>query len=348
MKKKKILFTIGSLNQTTQMHQIASHLREYDCYYSQLFVDNPVLKYIVKIGLAENSILSGTFKKNSEIYLKENNLPNDYRAEVYGNHYDLIVMCNDVIIPGRFKNSKLIFIQEGMTDPMRLWSKIVKTLHLPAFFTVTSLNGSLNRCDIYCVASGGYKEKFSKGGTDPAKIVVTGIPNFDYAASYLNNDFIHKDYVLVATSDIRETYGYENRNKFINNCVQIASGRRLIFKLHPNENHDRAIREIKKYTPSDTLVYTTGSINPMIANCSVLITQYSSVAYIGMVLGKEVYSYFDMNELKKLLPEQNNGASVQHIASICRSYIEFNGTKKAFLNELAKNNFSVRQPPVAA
>ena len=37
---KKILFICGSLNQTTQMHQIASHLmNEYDCYFTPYYAD---------------------------------------------------------------------------------------------------------------------------------------------------------------------------------------------------------------------------------------------------------------------------------------------------------------------
>ena len=54
----------------------------------------------------------------------------------------------------------------------------------------------------------------------------------------------------------------------------------------------------------------------MIANCDVLITKYSSVVYVGLVLGKIVYSEFDIDELKQLLPLQNNGTSAERIARI--------------------------------
>jgi hypothetical protein len=110
----------------------------------------------------------------------------------------------------------------------------------------------------------------------------------------------------------------------------------MIFKLHPNEIQKRAVRELKKYGPSDALIFTNGNTNHMIANCDVLITQYSTVSYIGLGLGKEVYSYFDVDELKRLSPMQNNGTSAQRIADICRRYLEFNGTKKEFYNELNK------------
>ncbi len=43
----------------------------------------------------------------------------------------------------------------------------------------------------------------------------------------------YHNFVLVATSDMRETYKYENRKKFIKKAYKIADGRQLIFKLHP-------------------------------------------------------------------------------------------------------------------
>src|SRR6185437_11312494 len=77
---------------------------------------------------------------------------------------------------------------------------------LPGYWAAnTAYNGCGNTCDIYCPASAGYKEQFGRMGTDPSKIVVTGIPNYDNAAALLNNDFPHHGYVMVATSDIRET-----------------------------------------------------------------------------------------------------------------------------------------------
>lgn len=119
----------------------------------------------------------------------------------------------------------------------------------------------------------------------------------------------------MCTSDARETFKYENRKKFIRDCVKIANGKKIIFKLHPNEKIDRATKEIEKYAPG-SLVYSTGNTNHMIANCDVLITQYSTTSFVGLILGKEVHSYFDLEELKKLLPLQNNGTSAERIARI--------------------------------
>jgi hypothetical protein len=77
----------------------------------------------------------------------------------------------------------------------------------------------------------------------------------------------------------------------------------------------------------------------MIANCDVLITKYSSVVYVGLALGKEVYSYFDINMLKKLLPLQNNGASACNIALVGKKLLE---DKKYYSSEIKLTNDAVR------
>jgi hypothetical protein len=173
----------------------------------------------------------------------------------------------------------------------------------------------------FCVGSDGYRDLFIRKGADPSKLVVTGIPNFDNCKEYLDNDFPHRDYVLVCTSDMRETYHYENRKKFIQRAVQIAKGKQLIFKLHPNEHFERATREINRYAPN-ALVFTQGSAEHMIAHCDTLITRYSTTVYVGLALGKTCYSDFDIEELKRLTPLQNNGTSARNIADVCRRLLE--------------------------
>jgi len=315
------------------MHQIASLLPEYGCYFSQFFSNSPVINFCLKLGLLDRTILSGKFKDNADEYLRVHHLKNDYLGRQF--QYDLVVLCSDLLVPSSVRGAKTIWVQEGMTDKLTAWSKIVKKLGLPSYLSGnTSLNGSSNFCDIYCTASEGYKEYFQRLGTDHSKLVVTGMPNFDNAESFLKNDFPHKGYVLVATSDIRETYGIDDRIKFIKDAVKIANGRKLIFKLHPNENPPRAIDEIIRHTQRNALIFTDGDINHMIANCDELVTQYSSVVYIGLALNKKVHSYFDIENLRKLMPIQNEGMSAHNIAKICRSYIEFKGTSMEFLPQL--------------
>lgn len=328
--KKKVLFITGSINQTSQMHQISMLLPDFDCWFSQLFSDSVTLNNLIThTSLLDSTILSGRFRTNSETYLVNHGLRLDYGARL--NRYDLVVYCTDVLIPARMRSVKTIWVQEGMTDKPTLIGKLIKKLDLPPYLSGnTAFNGSSNLCDIYCAASEGYKKQFINNGTDAHKIVVTGIPNYDHIKQYLHNDFPHKNYVMVATTDMRETYRYENRPAFIKSAVEIANGRPLLFKLHPNENFERATREIRQYAPKDTMIYTEGNTNEMIANCCELITQYSTVVYVGIILGKKVHSWFDVKHLEQLAPLQNGGISAKNIAALCRSYLNHNGDKSNF------------------
>ena len=327
---QKILFITGSLNQTSQMHQIANELPDFDCWFSQVFTDSPFMKFLISnTRLLDTTAFAGQFRHNSENYLKAHGLQLDYAARL--NEYDLIVYCTDMIVPARMRNYKTLWVQEGMTDKFTLMTYIVKAFKLPGFLCGnTSLNGSSNICDVYCAASEGYKQYFGKNGTQADKIIVTGMPNYDNLAHFSNNDFPHKNYVMVATTDMRETYRYENRRAFIKETVRIAAGRQLLFKLHPNENFERAENEIRKYAPVGTLIFKSGNTNQMIANCSELITQYSTVVYTGIALGKKVHSWFDVDELYKLQPLQNGGTSAKTIADVCRDYALYNGNKQRF------------------
>jgi hypothetical protein len=316
------------------MHAIASHLTEYDCYFTQFFSDSSIINWAVRNGITDNTILGGQFKKRSEEYLAFHRLKNDYAQKVYNNRYDLIVVCSDLIVPKAIRNTRSVWVQEGMTDKITILSKMVKLLDMPRYLAGnTSLNGTSNLCDIYCVASEGYRDHFELLGTDASKLVVTGMPNFDNLNAMSYSNFPHRNFVLVATSDIRECMGFENRPAFIRHAVEIANGRPLLFKLHPNEKKDRAIREIRENAPANTMIFTDGNINNMIVHCEELITQYSTVVYVGLALGKKVHSYFDLNDLKQKMPIQNGGRSALHIAEICRSYIEYKGNKKNFMED---------------
>jgi hypothetical protein len=334
---QKILFITGSVNQTSQMHQIAAELPEFDCWFSQLFTDSHILNFLIKhTPLLNGTVLGGQFRTNSEKYLSWNGLQIDYGARL--NTYDLVVFCSDLIVPLRMRKQKTLWVQEGMVDKYTVLSKIVKTLKLPLFMCGnTSLNGASNICDIYCAASTGYKQYFAEKGTYGNKIAVTGMPNYDNLKQFSNNDFPHRNYVMVATTDMRETYRFENRPAFIKKAVKIAGGRPLLFKLHPNEDAARAEKEIRRYAPADTMIYSTGNTNHMIANCCELITQYSTVVYTGIALGKKVHSWFDLDQLKKLAPVQNGGHSAKKIAQICRSYMNYKGDRKRFNLQKALN-----------
>jgi hypothetical protein len=228
----------------------------------------------------------------------------------------LVVTCSDLIVPRRIRGSKIVLVQEGMTDPETIAFHLVKALRLPRWIAQTSTTGLSDAYDVFCVASEGYRDLFVRKGVRQEKVRVTGIPNFDHCEQYRNNDFPHKDYVLVATSDMRETFKYENRRKFIEKAKRIADGRPLIFKFHPNEDPHRAGAEVEKYAP-EALHYSVANTDHMIANCAVLVTRYSSVVYVGLALGKEIHSDLPREYLQRLLPIQNGGASAYNIAQEC-------------------------------
>jgi len=319
MKSKKILYICGSMNQTTQMHKISKELKEYEAWFTPYYSKGYwYIQILGAIGLMDFSILGGQAKKNTLKYLNEHALKIDDEGK--NNDYNLVFTCSDMLIPKNIRDKKIILVQEGMTDPEGWGFHLARKFNFPLWMGGTATTGISNAFNIFCVASEGYRELFKNKGVDESKIVVTGIPNFDECAQHVNNDFPHKNFVLVATSDMRETYKYENRKKFLKYAVNIANGRPMIFKLHPNENYKRAVREINKYAPG-SLVFHKERIDPMIANCDVLITRYSSVVYVGLALGKEVYSDFNVEELKRLLPLQNAGTSAKNIADVARKFI---------------------------
>jgi hypothetical protein len=346
MSRKKVLFLIGSPNQTTQMHQVAQLLGdEFEPYFSQIYYDGRLrsfYKFLCWTGGLNPTPVTGPIKAKADKYLAEHGLLNDFEARQFGNTYDLLVCCSDIIVPWPLvRTTKTVFVQEGMTDPLNWWSRLVRKLNwAPSLAIGTALNGLANCCDVYCVASEGYKEHFAYVGVDRDKLIVTGIPNFDHVERVRHNDFPHRDYVLVATSDLRETYSPEDRPKFIRQCARIAAGRPMIFKVHPNEKLPRAVDEIKQHAPPGTLVYTEGNTDHMIANCAELITQYSTVVYVGLALGKPVHSYFDVADLKRKQPWQNGGTSSRRIAAVCRAFSRFEGSGPEFLRQYQPEEFA--------
>ncbi len=317
MNRKKILLICGTLNQTTMMYQIAQQLQEHDCYFTPFYSDG-FLNLLAQKGYLDFSPLGGQPKSRTEMFLREKGVKFDYGGVHHD--YDLVVTCSDLIIPENIENKKIILIQEGMTDPENFKYYLVKSLGLPRYLANTSMTGLSDAYVKFCVASEGYKELFINKGVKPEKIAVTGIPNFDNCQAYLNNDFPYQHYVLAATSHLRETFKYENRKAFIQKAVRIADGRQLIFKLHPNEKKDRAIREIEQWAPG-SLIFADGNTNHMVANCDTMVTRYSTVIMVALALNKKIYSDLDEEYLKKITPLQNGGKSAENIARICEEYL---------------------------
>jgi hypothetical protein len=316
--KKNLLFICGSLNQTTMMHKIAMHLPEYHTYFTPFYADG-LLGFLSKKGLTDFTILGGKHRINTVKYIQDHQLPVDFKG--MDRDYDLIISGTDTIVQKNLRKTRFILVQEGMIEPETWIFPLVKHLRLPRFLANTAATGLSDAYEVFCVASPGYRDEFIRKGVNPQKIVVTGIPNFDNFKSYCNNDFPYKGYILVATSPLRETWRYENRRSFIRKVEKISKGRPVIFKLHPIENVLRARREILSIIPRAS-VLSDGNTEFMVANCEVLITQISSVTFVGIALGKEVHTELDVCELNKLMPIQNGGKSAKTIASICRKVVQ--------------------------
>jgi hypothetical protein len=319
-KKFPVLFICGSLNQTKMMHQIAMQMEEiediqayFTPYYADGFVD-----LLARAGLLHASVLGGRHRRDTLRYLKEHHLLPDMRGK--REHYDLVVTCSDLIVQKNIRGKRLVLVQEGITEPEGFAFQLVKYLRFPRYLANTAATGLSDKYDIFCVASEGYKKLFVKKGVRAEKMAVTGIPNFDNLQTLHDNDFPYHNYVLVATSPLREIGQFDYRPAFIKHCLEIANGRTLIFKLHPMEKARRAWREIHRLAPQ-AKIYIRGNTDHMIANASVVITQRSTCTFVALALGKEVHSYLDLQTLRELLPIQNAGTSAAHIAVICRQVL---------------------------
>jgi hypothetical protein len=316
-RRQKILFICGSLNQTTQMHQIAQQLPEYDHAYTP-FYGHGYIEALRRAHCLEFTVLGYKLRRRCLEYLERHRLPLDPQGTA--GDYDLAVICSDLIVPRNIRQLPVVLVQEGILDPAGIPFHLCRSLKvLPLWLAGTSTTGLSGRYRRFCVASEGYRDLFVANGAPAERIAVTGIPNFDDCRRYERNDFPHRHFVLVCSSDARETFKRDDRKAFIRRCQEIAAGRQLIFKLHPNENAARATREIAELAP-EALVFASGCAEEMIANCDVLITQWSSTVFVGVALGKQVHSYYDLAEVRRLLPLQNRSAA-GNIAAVCRELL---------------------------
>ncbi|HVO10475.1 MAG TPA: hypothetical protein VMX54_06930 [Vicinamibacteria bacterium] len=312
--RRRVLFIGGSLNQTSMLRAVARELSEQHCVFTPYYADGG-LRWAAERGLLDFTILGGRPRQMSEAFLRENEVEIDERGA--GGTPDLVVTSTDLLVQRNLRGRPMVLVQEGMMDPEDWRYRLVRGLRLPRWLANTSMTGLSHAYQSFCVASSGYADVFVRKGIPPERIEVTGLPNFDDCASFLRNDFPHRGYVLAATSCLRETLKREDRRGFIRRCLAIADGRPLVFKLHPNEDHPRARREIERET-KQALVFDSGNTNHMIANCDVLVTRYSSVVFVAQALGKEIHCDLDTLALRRLTPIQNGGTSARRIADVCR------------------------------
>jgi hypothetical protein len=306
----------GSLNQTTMMHRVGEALadRGCDCFYTPFYADGWV-RAAADRGWFDYTILGGQARRRTLAYLAEQRLPTDVGGAARA--YDLVVAGTDLYLPRNVRGKRLVLVQEGMLDPETWRYHLARRLGPFRVLANTACTGLSHAYARFCVASEGFRDLVVAKGVDPAKVVVTGIPNFDDCAGFLANDFPRRGYVLAATSCLRETGKREDRAAFVRAAAAVAAerGKPLVFKLHPNERHDRAVREIRALAPHAE-VFADGHTDHMVANCDVLVTRYSSVVLVAAALGKEVVCDLDPALLRRLAPVQNGGRSAPHIAEV--------------------------------
>lgn len=314
--RKKALFICGSMNQTTQMHKISEALSDFQATFTPYYATG-LEGRLIALGLANMTIAGKKMADRCLSYLRHHDLAIDYGGA--SNDYDLVLTCSDQIIPENIRDRPTVLVQEGMVDPTTLLFHVWRHFRrFPRWLAGTACNGQSGLYDRFCVASEGFRDYFVRYGADPDKIVVTGIPNFDNCRAYAEVPFSHRNYVLVCTSDMRETFKFDNRARFIRRAIDIAKGRKMIFKLHPNE-HPRAEEEIRRQVP-DALILREGSAEVMVAHADVVVCQLSSLALVALALDKELHSYFDLDHLERLRPLQNQCAA-ERIASVCRELV---------------------------
>ncbi len=317
--RPKVLFVCGSINQTTQLEAVAQRLTGAECWFSP-FYGGRFMHFCRTMGLLETTIAGRKLANRCLDYLNEHGLLVDYRGKRNA-PYDLYVLSTDVVVPPNVAGRPTVLVQEGITDPEGFMFHVVRRFPrvVPRWLCGTSATGLSGKFDRFCVASEGYREYFAARGVPRERMVATGIPNFDDCQAFENNDFPHRDYVLICSSDTRETVKFDSRAAFIRWAKECARGRPVIVKLHPNENVPRATREYAAAFPS-ALIFERGDTNAMLANATAVVTQYSSTVFVALALGKEVYSYHDMTALKALVPEQNKCAA-ENIAGVCRQLL---------------------------
>lgn len=326
--RPQVLLICGNRNHTSMMHAIARALPDCACWFTPYYCDDgSALDWLRRLRLLEFVALGHEFRRSCLAYLHAHRLAIDVGGKRGG--YDLVVTCSDLIVPSNIAPTPLVGVQEGMIDPKLFWGQLMDRyprLALPRWAAGTAKTGLSHAYEVYCVASEGYRRDFIERGAHPDRIAVTGLPNFDAFASLIEPGHWLADKALACTSDGRETFRLDDRKKFIRWAKELAAGRPLVFKFHPNERRARATAEVRAWAPGATII-EEGSGEVLAANCHTLITEWSTLAYVGLALGKPTYSYRDLARHRAMLPLQH-GRGAREIAEVCRRVLA-RGTDRA-------------------
>jgi hypothetical protein len=319
--RPQVLLICGNRNHTSMMHAIARALPDCACWFTPYYCDDDSpLDWLRRLRLLEFVALGHAFRTACLAYLRRHDLAIDLGGKRGG--YDLVITCSDLIVPSNIAPAPLVGVQEGMIDPALFWARVMDRfprLALPRWAAGTAKTGLSHAYEVYCVASEGYKRDFIARGAHAERLAVTGLPNFDSFGALVEPGHWLADKVLACTSDGRETFRLDNRKKFIAWCVELAAGRPLVFKFHPNERMARAAAEVRRWAPGATIL-EQGDGEALAANCHTLVTEWSTLAYVGLALGKPTYSYRDLDRHRRMLPLQH-GRGAEEIARVCRDVI---------------------------
>ncbi len=324
--RPQVLFICGNHNHTTMMHAIAQQLPDCDRWFTPYYSDDGgALDILRRLGLLEFVALGHDFRGKCLRHLETHGLALDLGGT--RGRYDLVVTCSDLIVPSNIVGQPLVGVQEGMIDPALFLAKVMRAmpwLRLPRWAAGTVCTGLSGVYDRYCVASEGYRQDFIDRGAPASRLRVTGLPNFDDFARHVQPGHWLEGSVLACTSDGRETLRRDNRKQFIQWARAIAAGRPLVFKFHPNERMPRAVAEVKRLGARRALASTEGSGEEMIANCDVLVTQWSTLAYVGPRAGQggPTYSYRDLDPCAtRPCCRCRTARAARNIAAVCREVI---------------------------
>ena len=325
------------------LHKVADELPECDRWFTPYYCDDwCALDVLRRLGLTEYFIFGKRWQRACLDFCAEHGLQVDLGGRRGG--YDLVVTCTDLLIQRNIRHTRIVAVQEGVIDPPAFWFQVRKRLPwlpLPRWVISTTALGLSGLYDRYCVASDGYLEEFASRGAPAHRLAATGLPNFDDLAQLRKPGHWIEGHVLACTTDGREIFRPDHRPRFIQWALEIAKGRPLVFKFHPNEKMSRSIAEVSRLAPGARYLVdrSMGSGEELAANCEALITEWSTLTLVGLVLGKETYSYRDLDAMRPLLPPQHGRAAI-NIANVCREVLEMGPVTTE--NLLARTSPSLR------
>ena len=319
-RRRRVLLIGGTINHTTQVEQIAAELTEFDVAFTWYYCDG-ILDLFRRLGLMENTAVGAKLRARCLAYLKKHHLAIDLDGAA--GDYNLCVTCSDLVVPRNVRGAPVVLVQEGIDrsggsdlPPGEAASAAGLNIHHVVD------HGPRPRLDRLCVASEGYRDLFVRKGVAPEKIVVTGIPNFDNCERFLQNDFPLRDYVLVCSSDIRETLRWENRPAFVRQVVAIAAGRTNRLEAAPERERETRPRRAGRARAEGAQVFESGCAegddrqlhrpgHPVLVDR----LRRPGAGQGGALLLPNV------EELRRLCPQQNGRTSARRIANVCRELL---------------------------